>query len=174
LFKISGNSTDTSPLQLAAVIAPVACRPLRIASFMSIRHCRDLQKLRPIFEFLIANFSDVFTKDLKSRVITKPTIDVKIGSSSTGSRMGYANHSLGMTSSVSASNLGSPSHESRGLGSRGLSSPYDAHVAPLTPSLLSVDGLEESKPSSPSSPPSDFKNIDTSSQEWQVHFATYL
>ena len=61
-----GGIADSNPTQLAFNLAPFICRPYNSA-YMSIRHMEDLLKIRPVIAFIIENFNEIMTKDLRPR-----------------------------------------------------------------------------------------------------------
>lgn len=59
------GGTESNPAQLSLLLAPNICRPIS-GAYMSIHHQEDLKKIRPLIGFIIENFPQIFTKDLKS------------------------------------------------------------------------------------------------------------
>lgn len=69
---IIGGIADSNPTQLAFNLAPIICRPYNSA-YMSIRHMEDLLKIRPVIAFIIENFNEIMTKELRPRPIIAVT-----------------------------------------------------------------------------------------------------
>eukprot|EP01035_Chromulina_nebulosa_P032884 gene32884-43980_t len=61
------EDSEPSLLQLSYCISPTICRPSS-GAYMSIKHMEDLRRIRPIIAFIVENFEEVFTSDLKPTV----------------------------------------------------------------------------------------------------------
>lgn len=173
LFRISSNSIDNdnnnNASQLSMVISPIICKPIRSASYMSIRHMEDLRKIRPIISFMIENFSEIFTKDLKAKSNKMNIIDKQFDLSS----------STGLLNSLAVS---SPTpHDNRFSGtSLSPKYPVSSISIPVTSNIgipvitteqthILMDVGDNSKYLSSSTMNQNEPNsFDTSSSEWQI------
>ena len=53
------------------------------SAYMSIKHIEDLRKIRPVISFLIENYEEIFTSDMKPAV--QSTIKNKVGNNNNSS-----------------------------------------------------------------------------------------
>eukprot|EP00600_Ochromonadales_sp_CCMP1393_P007004 CAMPEP_0174958510 /NCGR_PEP_ID=MMETSP0004_2-20121128/2664_1 /TAXON_ID=420556 /ORGANISM="Ochromonas sp., Strain CCMP1393" /LENGTH=952 /DNA_ID=CAMNT_0016206731 /DNA_START=63 /DNA_END=2920 /DNA_ORIENTATION=+ len=85
------DESDSSLVQLAYSVSPTICRPTNSA-YMSIRHMEDLRKIRPVVSFILENYEEVFTEDLKPvPVDQREVMEGAIGSTGSGKMKGVGN-----------------------------------------------------------------------------------